>query len=258
MVTFSANLGFLWTDRPLPAAIEAAADAGFDAVECHVPYTTPPHEVRAALERTGLPMVSINTSPGNPHKGDRGLAAVPGREREARAAIDEAITYAAAIGCPNVHVMAGIAPPGASAAQTAFTANLAYGATQAAAHGISVLIEPINPGDMPSYHLADLHHAAAVIADVGAANLRILFDCYHIALIHGDVASQFEAHAHLVGHVQFAGVPHRGEPDSGSLDYATLLPRLAELGHHGPFGAEYRPADPTDTGASLGWLTALS
>ena len=106
---FSANLGFLWTDRSLPDAIRAAKTAGFDAVECHWPYDIPAEEVKAALIETGLTMLSLNTRRGDVTAGDNGLSAIPGREDEARTAIDEAIAYANAIGTPNVHVMAGFA-----------------------------------------------------------------------------------------------------------------------------------------------------
>ena len=102
---FSANLGFLWTELSLPEAIDAAAAAGFDAVECHWPYDTPAQEVAAALGRTGLEMLALNTRRGDPGAGDNGLAALPGRTREARAAIDEAIAYARAVGAASIHVM---------------------------------------------------------------------------------------------------------------------------------------------------------
>ncbi len=104
---FSANLGFLWADRPLPDAIRAAKAAGFDAVECHWPYDVPASATAAALEETGLRMLGLNTSRGNVTIGENGLAALPGREADARAAIDEAVAYAAGISAAAIHVMAG-------------------------------------------------------------------------------------------------------------------------------------------------------
>ena len=133
---FSANLGFLWADRPLAEAIRAARAAGFDAVECHWPYDTPPAEVSAALRDTGLEMLGLNTLRGRP--GENGLSALPGREAEAREAIDRALDYAAAIGCGAVHVMAGLAQ--GPEAEAAFRANLDHACARAAAQGATVLI----------------------------------------------------------------------------------------------------------------------
>ena len=232
----------------MPDAVAAARRAGFDAVECHFPYDTPPHDLRAA----GLPVIGLNTPPGDRAAGEFGLAAVPGRMAAARAGIAQAVDYAVAAGAGAVHVMAGY-PRGAAGAEEAFRANLAHACDLAAGHGLTVLIEPLNPHDAPGYHLADLDHALDTIAAVDRANLRLMFDCYHIARIHGDVEPAFARARHVVGHVQFAGVPDRGEPDTGTVDYRALLPAM---GWHGPFGAEYRPRG-GDTLAGLGWLGAF-
>lgn len=237
---FSANLGFLFTDLPLPDAVRAAARAGFDAVECHFPYETPPARLRAALEDTGLPLLSLNTAPGDSF----GLAALPGAEAEARAAIDEAIAYAAEVGARMVHVMAGISDE-APAAGLTYRRNLGYACQQAAPHGLTILIEPINPFDVPGYHLTGMAQAARVQDAVGARNLKLMFDAYHVARVGDDVALSYRVYRDRIGHVQIAGVPDRGPPDTGTLDFRTLLPKL---NHQGPIGAEYR-----DTG-DYGWL----
>lgn len=257
MVKLSANLGFLWTELALPDAIATAAAAGFTAVECHWPYDVDPDVVTAALSAAGVPMVGINTRRGDPARGDFGLAAVPGREAEAAAGIDEAVDYAAAIGCANVHVMAGRAE-GPDAHRT-YLANLTRacerGAEVGGVGGVGVVIEPLNHRDAPGYFLSGLEQASAVVAEVGAPNIGIMFDCYHLQIMGGDLLRRFEAHRALIGHVQFAGVPSRGEPDEGEVDYRWLLPALAAAGWDGWFGAEYRPA--TTTEAGLGWLPDL-
>lgn len=249
---FSANLGFLWADRPLPDAIRAARAAGFDAVECHWPYDCPPAAVRAALDETGLPMLGLNTVRGDVAAGENGLAALPGREAEARAAIDAAVAYGAAIGAGAVHVMAGRAS--GEAAEATLAANLGHACARAAAAGMTVLIEPLNPYDAPGYFLKDTRQAEAVIAAVGAPNLRIMFDCYHVQIIEGDVSRRLAALLPLVGHIQIAAVPDRGPPDHGELDYRHVLRHIRALGWQAPVGAEYRPGPDTD--ASLGWLAA--
>lgn len=249
MTRFSANLGFLWTELPLPAAIRAAHRAGFAAVECHWPYDTPPEAVAAALAETGMPMLGLNTVRGAP--GEMGLAALPGREAEARAAIDQAIAYADAIDAANIHVMAGTATGPQAAAS--FAANLRYAC---AATARTILIEPLNPRDAPGYFLNTSAQAQAIIETLAVPNLRLMFDCYHIQIIEGDLSSRLAALLPIIGHIQIAAVPSRSEPDAGELDYAHILTLLDDLGHTGWIGAEYRPKTGTDAG--LGWIPTLA
>lgn len=253
MNRFSANLGFLWADRPLPDAIRAAGAAGFDAVECHWPYETPAAEVEAALKETGLPMLGLNTRRGDVAAGENGLAALPGREAEARAAIDEALAYAARIGARNIHVMAGVAE--GDAARRSFVRNLRYACERAAAQGRTILIEPLNPFDAPGYFLNKTDQAARLIAEIGEPNLRLMFDCYHVARAEGDVIGRLGALMPIIGHIQFASVPDRGAPDHGEVDYADMFVEIARLGWDAPLGAEYKPAGATHDG--LAWLTSL-
>jgi hydroxypyruvate isomerase len=209
-------------------------------------------EMKQALAETGLPVLGLNTSRGNLENGDFGLSALPGREQDARAAIDQALAYAEEIGASAVHVMAG--KTDAPEARETFIANLRYAADKAAPSGVTILIEPINQHDAPGYFLSDNATASAIIAESGRANIRIMFDCYHVGRSGRPVLEEFEAHRHNIGHVQFAAVPDRGEPDSGEVDFASLLPRLAEGGYTGYFGAEYKPRSTTEAG--LGWLAA--
>lgn len=250
---FSANLGFLWAELALPKAIEAAAGAGFDAVECHWPYDTPAEDVAAALRRTGLKMLGINTRRGNPSGGDNGLAALPNRVGEARAAIDEAISYAHDIGAARVHVMAGFAE--GEAARATFVENLSYACRAAAPHGIAILIEPLNRYDAPGYFLTTTDQAVSVIDAVGADNLGLMFDCYHVQLMEGDLSHRIEALLPCIGHIQFASVPDRGPPDRGEINYAHIFAVIASLGYTVPLGAEYKPNGPTKK--TLAWLREL-
>lgn len=246
---FSANLGFLWNDRPLPDAIRAAKVAGFDAVECHWPYGVPVSETKAALEETGLSMLGLNTSRGNIAIGENGLSALPGREADARAAIDEALAYAAGISASAVHVMAGNSS--GPRARRAFCDNLGY-ACDAAGEAVTILIEPLNPYNAPGYYLNGTQIAADIVREVGKPNLRLMFDFYHIQIIEGDVTRRFETLLPLIGHVQIASVPDRGTPDHGELDYDYVLSRVAELGWQRPIGAEYLPRDVANP--DMSWL----
>lgn len=252
---YSANLGFLFTDLSLPDAIHAAKKAGFDAVECHFPYDVPAAEVAQALRDTGLTMLGLNTWPGDKAAGDFGLAALPGRMDEARAAISQAVDYALATGTKAVHVMAGRTDGGA-AAEDAFRANLAHACDLAAPHGITILIEPINTRDVQGYHLSRTDHAVRIIAALNRPNLKLMFDCYHMQIMQGDLATHLRDLMPVIGHIQIAAVPDRGEPDQGEVDYRWLMRHLAGLEYTGFVGAEYRPRAGTDAG--LGWLRDFS
>lgn len=246
---FSANLGFLWADRPLPDAIRAAKAAGFDAVECHWPYAVPVADTKAALEEAGLEMLGLNTSRGNTAIGENGLSALPGREADARVAIDEALAYAAGLSARAVHVMAGNSS--GPRARRAFCDNLAY-ACDAAGDAITILIEPLNHYNAPGYFLSTVEQAADIIREVGKPNLRLMFDFYHVQIMGGDVTRRFEASLPFIGHVQVASVPDRGRPDHGELDYSFILQRVRELGWSRPIGAEYLCEAGTDP--DMSWL----
>ncbi|WP_179378141.1 hydroxypyruvate isomerase family protein [Jannaschia marina] len=241
---FSANLGFLWTELSLPEAIHAAADAGFDAVEFHWPYETPAEEVRAALEETGLPALGVNTIKG----GGNGLSALPGDEARARVAIDQAIAYAREIEAEAVHVMAGFAE--GEGARATFIANLRYACD--AAPDLTMLIEPLNRHDALGYFLQTSAQAREIIGAVGRETCKLMFDCYHLQIMGGDLTRQLAACAEVIGHIQFAGVPDRGRPDVGELSYEHVFGVIEGMGWDLPLGAEYKPGGATE--ATLGWM----
>lgn len=253
MTLFSANLGFLWQELSLPDAVRAAKAAGFDAVECHWPYAVPVDDLRLAVRETGLVMLGLNTLRGNPSAGDNGLSAIPERVDEARAAIRQAIDYAVAIGTPNIHVMAGKAE-GEAAHQT-FIESLDFACGLATEHGKTILIEPLNTRDAPGYFLSTSAQALNIIEAVGRNNLKLMFDCYHLQIMEGDLTRRLERLLSVIGHIQIAAVPDRGEPDQGEVDYRYVLKALEGLGYVKPIGAEYRPRSTTDAG--LGWMEVL-
>ena len=252
MIRFSANLGFLWADLPLPDAIRAAKAANFHAVECHWPYDVPASEVKQAIDETGLEMLGLNTRRGDVEGGDNGLSAIPGREAEAQAAIDEAISYATAIGARNVHVMAGFDQ--SFAGGHTFIDNLEYACKQGAKHNLSILIEPLNRHDAPGYFLRTTRQAADLIDDVGEPNLKLMFDCYHVGRTEGDVISRLKDMLPIIGHIQFASVPDRGAPDHGEIDYRAIFAEIEAVGWAQPLGAEYKP--PGNTNDTLDWMSS--
>lgn len=254
MTQFSANLGFLWSDRSLPDAIYAAKKAGFHAVECHWPFAVATDDVNAALKDTSMQMLGLNTARGVVEKGENGVNAIPGREAEAQLLLDEAIDYAMQIGTGKIHVMAGYAQ--GEDAHKQFIENLQYGLKKVRDLPISLLIEPLNSFDAPNYFLSTTLQAEAIIKELGNEKLQLMFDCYHVQLMQGNLSGLFKHHLKSIGHVQFASAPDRGPPDSGEVNFAYLFNYIHSLGYTAPLGAEYKPVGNTE--ASLGWLETLA
>jgi hydroxypyruvate isomerase len=266
MPKFAANLHYLFTELPFLHRFDAAAAAGFRAVEFQVPYDYPARELKARLDGNGLKMALFDTPMGNWDRGDRGLAAVPGREAEFRAGLTQAADYAQAIECDLVHAMAGVVGPGAdyAEAERVYIGNLRHAAAFLHTYGVRVVIEPINrrlgavPGG-PSYTTEGMHgyflnhsdHARRIIEQVASENLFLHLDVYHMQMLEGHLAETLRSHIDLLRHVQIAGVPGRHEPSVGEINYPYLFQLLDELGYAGWVGCEYRPRNGTLEG--LGW-----
>ena len=248
---FSANLGFLWTELALDEAILKAKQHGFSAVELHWPYDIDPLILKEWLHQSNMPLLGINTSRGDVEAGFFGLSALPDYQEEAREAIDEAIDYARKSGASAVHVMAGKTEH--SNAASVFADNLRYASEKAPE--LTFLLEPLNEFDVPGYFLLNNARAAELIAEVGASNIRIMFDCYHVARSGHSIKQEFDRWKNIIGHIQFAGVSARNEPDHGVADYFELLPYFCAQGYLGYLGAEYKPTSTTENG--LGWLTKM-
>jgi hydroxypyruvate isomerase len=252
MPRFAANLGYLFTERPLLERIDAAACAGFKAVELLFPYDVSASAVKAEIEKNKLTILGLNTPPGR--EGEFGLAAVPGREKDFQVLFGKALDYAAAIGGSAVHCLAGHVPPEQRpAAERVYIDNLKRAADLAAAKNLNLLIEPINARDRPNYFLNHVEHAADVIAKTGKANLRMQFDFYHAQIVGGDLITRLEQYLPVIGHLQCGSVPGRHEPDEGEINYPAVFAAVDRLGYRGWIGAEYRPRGRTEDG--LGWAT---
>jgi len=258
MPNFAANLSFLYTEHPMLERFAAAAEDGFRGVEMLFPYALPATTLAAQARAQGLQVVLCNVPPGDWTLGQRGFAAVPGSEALFRDSLLQALDYAVTLQCPALHVLAGLLPAGADRSRAAATYrdNLAWAVERARPAGVTLMIEPINPRDIPGYFLNQQAEAHAVCAQVctatGLDNLKVQMDLYHCQIVEGDLARRIEAHIAGIGHMQIAGVPDRHEPDSGEVNYPFLFSLLDRLGYAGWIGCEYRPRNGTRTG--LGWL----
>ncbi len=256
MIRISANLGFLWKELPLVEGVKRAKAAGFDAVEFHTPYAVPADAMKAVLAETALPVAGINTSHGDVSAGEVGMAAIPGREAEARIAIDEALAYAEAIGARYIQLTAGkVTDDQRTAARTIYLRALEHASLGAERVGITIVIEPLNRYDVPGAFLNHTDQAAAIIAELGRPNVKILFDCYHAQISEGDLTRRLEKLMPLIGHIQIAAVPSRAEPDEGEVAYDRLLKSIDAMGYDGFIGAEYRARGEVEAG--LSWMDAM-
>ena len=254
MPRFAANLSMMYTEVPFLERFGACAADGFRAVEFLFPYEHPAQAIRDELDRHGLQQVLFNAPPGSFEAGERGIAGLPGRRDEFQQGIDQAIEYAKVLGCPRVHVMAGLLKRESefTAQRELYVDNLGWAARKLGDAGLTMLIEPINTRDIPGYLLNTQADAHAIVERIGASNLKVQMDLYHCQIVEGDVAMKIRKHLSGVGHIQIAGVPQRHEPDIGELNYPYLFELLDELGYDGWIGCEYRPKGRTSDG--LGWL----
>jgi hydroxypyruvate isomerase len=256
MPNFAANLSMLFTENPFLERFEAAARAGFPAVEFLFPYAWPAHEIKARLDVNGLQLVLHNLPAGGWDAGERGIACLPGREAEFRSGVARAIEYAQVLGVPRLNCLAGIAPKGVptDVLHATFVANLKHAAAAFERAGLTLLIEPINGFDIPGFFLQRTQQALSIIDEVGAANLLVQYDIYHAQRTEGEIAATLQKHLARIGHVQIADNPGRHEPGSGELNWPFLFAHLQRIGYTGAIGCEYKPAAGTEAG--LGWLPA--
>jgi hydroxypyruvate isomerase len=257
MPQFAANLTMLFTEEPFIDRFQAAAKAGFKAVEFLFPYAHTAQQVRNAALEAGVQIVLHNLPAGDWDAGERGIACLPDRVAEFRVGVAKAIEYATALGVTQLNCLAGKAPAGADPAvlRATFVENLRYAAGQLGAHGIRLLIEPINTFDIPGFYLHGTAQALALMDEVGSDNLFLQYDIYHMQRMEGELAATMQKHLPRIGHIQLADNPGRNEPGTGEISYAFLFQHLDRIGYTGHIGCEYKPK--TTTTAGLGWLAAL-
>jgi 2-dehydrotetronate isomerase len=270
MPKFAANLSMMFTEHALLDRFAAASRAGFVACELLPSYEVGASALRDALQASNMRCVLHSAPPGGRageassftaawSKGERGIAALPGREADFAASLDVAIAYAKALGAPQLHVMAGCIPASATQAERnamrrTYLQNLWLAAERFAEHNITALIEPINTRDVPGYFLNRQDHAHEIVNEINHSHLKVQMDMYHCQIVEGDVAMKLKQYLPTgkVAHIQIASVPERHEPDEGELNYTYLFKLMDELGYSGWVGCEYRPK--ADTVKGLGWF----
>ena len=254
MPNFAANLTFMFTELPFTERFAAAAKAGFTAVEYLFPYDYTPEAIADLLRANGLTQALFNLHAGDWAGGERGISCLPGREKEFAASVEQAAAYAKVIGNTRVHAMASLVPDGADRMEMerTYLANIKFAAAKLAEHGLTLCLEPINQRSMPGYFLNRQDQAVRYISTIGAPNIMLQFDCFHVQMEEGCVSLKFKEYFPLIGHCQIAAAPDRHEPDTGELCYSHIFSLMDSLGYSGYVGCEYAPAGKTEDG--LGWF----
>jgi hydroxypyruvate isomerase len=250
----SANIAFMFTEHPFLDRIDAAKAAGFDWIECHFPYEFPIEILKERLAKSSVSLTGLNTVPGDTAKGEWGLAAVPGREKDFEAHFDQALQYASALGASVIHVMAGNVSYDAPSLAT-YVANLQLASRKASSTKITLVLEPLNRRDMPRYFISKSDDMVEVLKKIDRPNVKLLFDVYHVQIMEGDLIKRLEKHRQFIGHVQVAAVPSRAEPDEGEISLTGIFNALDAIGYRGFVGLEYKPRGRTEDG--LRWLNSI-
>ncbi len=253
MPKLAANLSMMFNEVDFLDRFKAAAEAGFKGVEFLFPYDYDKNQLAEQLATHGLTQALHNMPAGGWDTGERGLGCLADRVGEFQDGVGLAIDYATALGCKRLNCLAGVAPDGADPAvlRDTLVSNLRYAAGQCAKAGITVMSEPINTRDIPGFYLCRTDQALAIFDDVGADNLMLQYDIYHMQIMEGDLAPTIEANLGRIAHMQLADTPGRHEPGSGEINFGFLLSHIDAIGYGGWIGCEYKPAGTTVEG--LGW-----
>jgi hydroxypyruvate isomerase len=254
MIRFSANLTMLFADVDFLDRFERAAKAGFKAVEYMFPYPYKREDLTERLQKYGLQQVLFNLPAGDWAAGERGLACLPGREEEFRNGVELAIEYAKALGCPLVNCLVGKSPAEAPPEKVRRTLveNLRFAAATLEKEGLRLLIEPLNPLDVPGFYLYGTRNALKLMEEVGHPNLRLQYDVYHMQIAEGNLMRTIQANLSRIAHIQIADNPGRNEPGTGEINYPNIFRFLDKHGYGGWIGCEYNPLGKTEEG--LEWM----
>jgi hydroxypyruvate isomerase len=253
MPKLNANLSMMFNEVEFTHRFAAAARAGFKGVEFLFPYAYDKQQLAEVAHGHKLQVVLFNMPPGDFEAGDRGLACDPARTSEFQAGVGKAVDYALALGCKQLHCMAGLKPRGVNEEKMreTYLDNLRFAGRELAKHGLTLLIEAINTRDIPGFYLNTSRQAFDIMHYAAVPNLKFQYDIYHMQIMEGDLAPTIEKHLDRIGHMQLADTPGRHEPGTGEINYPFLFAHIDKVGYQGWIGCEYRPAGNTEAG--LGW-----
>lgn len=243
MLKLAVNLSMIFQELPLLQRFAAAKAQGFAHVEIQFPYELSIETLTQCLAEQQLSLCLINVPAGDLMQGGLGLAGVPGREAEFSAALDQALDYATALKVPRINVLAGrqSADLGRAACLETLTRNLSLACTRAAQQQVQVVAEMINGINMPGFLIQDMAQGLELLTAVNHPNLKLQFDCYHMAMMGEDLNHCLREYMQHIGHIQFADCPGRHQPDTGEIDFAEFFQTITQSEYQGCVAAEYVP-----------------
>ena len=244
MYQLSPNIELLFTEAgEHPDRVRAAAAAGFDAVEMWGTSSVDVDALAAALEETGVALTSVLAEP-------RTNFALPWETLDAFfEGLDQGIKNAQRLGCPRIDLGSGTGFAGQKRVQNLerLVEVFSQAVERTQGSGVKLILEAVNTRvDHPGALTDRTADAITVARGVNSDSFGILYDLYHSVVEGEDPATELRNAAGLVDYVQIADAPGRGEPGTGSIDWAAQLEGLRASGYDGPIGLEYFPTVPTE------------
>ncbi|WP_433555169.1 hydroxypyruvate isomerase family protein [Pseudonocardia xinjiangensis] len=253
---YAVNCSIIFTELPLLERPAAARAAGFDAVEFWWPFPTATpstaevDEFVRAIEDAGVQLTGLNLPAGDMGGGDRGLVSWTGRTEEFRTGVEVTAGIAQRLGTAVFNALYGNRLDGVDPAEQddLATENLTFAAERLDG---AVVLEPLSGAER--YPLRTAADALAVADRVGAPNVLLLADVYHLTVNGDDVDRVIAENGRRIGHVQFADAPGRHEPGTGKIPFDQHLDALTRAGYTGLVGLEYVPSTSSDR--AFDWLS---
>lgn len=253
MPEFSANISMLFREYEFIDRINAAAAAGFKAIEMQFPYRYPLDKLSNAVRQAGVEVILIN-APVDAEEKRLGIACLPEYQARVKADLERIYDYAAGLGVRHVNVLAGSSEPAVQRQSSLdlLQDNLTEIAEKLQALKVNVLLEPVNPITLPGYLVSDYDEARQLLNKCALPNMGLQFDVFHAAMMGLDCMDTLRTFLDSTGHIQFADAPGRHEPGTGKIPFTQIFSLIDELGYPGWVGAEYLAQK--NTLSSLDWF----
>ena len=253
MSQLAVNLSMIFTEVPLLERFALASQMGFKHIEIQFPYELSIEQIQQQLSLHQLKICLINAPAGDLMQGGNGLACDPNKTTDFQQALDQALVYAQALHIPRINILAGRQASDCDW-ETCFNqlvANLKVASDLFSQHQIQTVFEMINGYDMPGFLIQTFKHGQDVLEAVNHPNLKMQYDVYHMAMMQENILQQLQNNIAQIGHIQFADVPGRHEPDTGKLDFTQILKTLQQSNYDNFLAAEYKPS--TSSLDSFAW-----
>ena len=232
----------LWTvfrDLPFEQRLEKVAEAGYRAVELvdEFKHWQSADFARSAARRRSLGMTFDATA------GLSSGIADPTQRVKFLEELGRMLPIMEKLECRSLIVLSGNTVPGLSreAQHQSCIEGLQRAADLAAPHGVTLLLENIDPEENPKYYLTSSREGFEIVRKLNRPNVRFLYDLYHEQIAEGNLIETLEKNFAWLGLVHVADVPGRHQPGSGEINYANIFRKLAQLNYGDYMAMEFLP-----------------